>query len=264
MVTSCSAQGWEQYGRRFVETFARHWPKDVPLYLVSEDDLPHAEGVTMMLDLMRHEPAAEFLTRHRDNPRAHGRVRLEGDTGWSDKKLKAGYNFRYDAFRFSKKVFAIDMVASRFVDHGLLFWVDADVVTFADVPPEFLEFLLPHDKALCCLDRGEDYHSECGVVGYNVAHDLGPLFIQEFAKLYASDDVFDLKEWHDSWVFDWLRRRMAIPVKPISHCSRHQPFINSKLGRYMSHHKGDLKKLEKIPSRLLVTNRDIPYWRDNP
>lgn len=262
MVTSCSAQGWEQYGRRFVETFARHWPKGVPLYVVSEDALPHAHGVTMMLDLLRHEPAAEFIERHGKSARAGGRERKPGDLKWKDDS--PGYNFRYDAFRFSKKVFAIEMVAARLVDHGLLFWVDADVLTFADVPRGFLEFLLPVDKALCCLDRGESYHSECGFVGYNLDHDVGPLFVQELAKLYASDEVFGLQEWHDSWVFDWLRRRMAIPVKPISHCSRKQPFINSKLGRYMSHHKGDLKKLEKVPSRFLVTNRDVPYWRNNP
>ena len=106
-MTSCSAAGWEQYGRRFVETYARHWPAEMPLYLVSEDDLPHAQGVSMQLSLLAHAPAAAFIERHRENARAHGRVRLPGDVGWSESKIAAGYNFRYDAFRFSKKVFAI-------------------------------------------------------------------------------------------------------------------------------------------------------------
>lgn len=263
VVTSCSSSGWDEYGRRFCESFGAHWPGDVPLYVVSEDDLPLCHAVTLQLDLRRHPPAAAFFERHRGNARAHGRVLMPGDVGWSEKKRAARYNFRYDAFRFAKKVFAIEMVA-ELVPHGRLFWVDADVLTFAAVPREFLEQLLPADKALCCLERGESYHSECGFVGYNLDHDLGPVFIQEFAQLYASDRVFKLHEWHDSWVFDWLRRKLEVPVKPIAHCSRHQPFVNSKLGRYLDHLKGANKQLGKTPSRLLSTNRDVPYWRDNP
>lgn len=254
VVTSCSASGWKEYGRRFFDSFLEYWPKAIPLYVVSEDDLQLPDGERHVFLRLEHE----FLERHKDNLRAQGRVQMPGDVRW--KANSPDYNFRYDAFRFSKKVFAIQM-ASRRPKHGVLFWVDADVVTHAAVPMEFLDWIMPRDKAIACLDRGETYHSECGFVGYNLDHDLGPQFIDEFANLYASDEVFRLQEWHDSWVFDWLRRRLGTPTSRIAHCSRHQPFINSKLGRYMDHLKGSTKKLGRSPERFLETNRDVPYFR---
>ena len=31
VVTTFSDAGWEQYGKRFVETFTQHWPQDIKL-----------------------------------------------------------------------------------------------------------------------------------------------------------------------------------------------------------------------------------------
>lgn len=257
VVTSCSAEGWLVYGRRFVETYVKHWPAEIPLYVVSEDVLPPLMGATH-LHLMGSEAASAFLKRN-DNPRTRGRVRKSSDAGWTPNKISAGYNFRYDAFRFCKKVFAIDYVARRWTSGGKLFWVDMDVVTFADVPTSLLHRLLPADKALSCLDRGQ-YHSECGFVGYNLDHPQGMPFIAAFAELYASDEVFKLQEWHDSWVFDWLRRKMNVPTFAIPHQSRRHPFVNSELGRHMDHLKG-ARKAGGTPSREVVTNRDVGYWQ---
>lgn len=266
VVTSCSIDGWDKYARRFVETFEKHWPADIPLLVVSEDRevesrIENIRSRARFHYLFESPEANRFIGRHSPSDRAKGRVMLPGDVGWTEKKRMHGYNFRLDAYRFGKKVFAIDL-AARIVHGGLLLWVDADVVTFANVPRQFLEEQLPHDRALCCLDRGPGYHSECGFVGYNLDHDLGPAFIREFAKLYDSDAVFDLPEWHDSWVFDWLRRRLGTPTRAIPHKSKKQPFINSALGRYMDHMKGDSKYLGKSPSRFVVAHQDIPYWKE--
>src|SRR6185369_13856483 len=142
VVTSCSAKGWQEYGRRFVETFPRHWPEDIRLYLVSEDYIAEAAAHKLaFVPLWESEAARLYDLRHRNNPRAHGKVREENDAGWTPKKIADGYNFRYDAYRFAKKVFAIELV-SREVKTGRLFWVDADVVTFADVPTSALEKLM--------------------------------------------------------------------------------------------------------------------------
>jgi hypothetical protein len=255
VVTSFSQRGFDAYGSRFVETFRRHWPEGVALYVVSED--MERDGI---LDLRQHQPAAEFMARHAQNLRVHGRVERTGDVAWSPKKRTEGYNFRYDAFRFAKKVFAIEMVAKEHVSHGRLFWIDADVLTFADVAAEMLERMLPGDKALSCLDRAP-YHSECGFVGYNLDHDFGPMFIAEFAKLYATDAFVELKEWHDSWVFDWLRQTMKVPTFSIPHYSKSHPFVNSELGRYMDHCKGSRKAIGRTPHAEVRTHHDVAYWR---
>jgi len=258
VVTSCSAAGWEQYGRGFVETFTRYWPANVALYLCSEDLGPRPIDA-QLIDLAASEGWLAFEARHRDNQRAHGRARQAGDIGWTPNKIKAGYNFRYDAFRFAKKVFSIE-AAMREVGRGRLLWVDADVVTFAPVPEALLDELLPIGAALSALLR-DGYHPECGFVGYNLEHEACRAFIAEFARLYASDEVFALQEWHDSWVFEWLRRKMGVPTHAIPHCSRRHPFPNSALGRVADHCKGDRKIAGRTDPREVFTHSDIPYWR---
>jgi hypothetical protein len=260
VVSSCSAKGWEEYGERFVASYKRFWPSDIPLYLVSEDELPPQKGLTL-LSLHLSEPATAFLNRHKDDARAHGRVMKESDQGWKASKIARGYNFRYDAFRFAKKVFAIDYVARTFAqDIRRLFWVDGDVVTFAPLPRQMLDRVLPRTSALSCLDRGQ-YHSECGFVGYNLEHPATRDFIARFAALYASDAVFELQEWHDSWVFDYLRHQLQLPTFAIPHRSRSHPFVNSELGRVMDHKKGDRKNYGRTPYEQLVINKDVRYYR---
>ena len=40
VVTSFSAEGYQEYGRRFIETFDAHWPANVDLQIYCEDILP--------------------------------------------------------------------------------------------------------------------------------------------------------------------------------------------------------------------------------
>ena len=259
VVTSCSAAGWEGYGRTFVETYVRYWPKDIKLWLISEDALSGVPGSVNQVHLSGSEMAAGFLSRHRDDLRKQGRVQQSGDPGWTPKKISDGYNFRLDAYRFAKKVFAIEFASRIAADARRLFWVDADVVTFAPIEPYFLARMLPHLCAISCLDRGA-YHSECGFVGYNLDHPQTKPFIREFARLYASDEVFTLQEWHDSWVFDWLRKRDKVATYNIPHRSRRHPFINSELSKFLDHAKGNRKQNGRSPKDERVIRDRIAYW----
>mgnify|MGYP001600419548 CR=1 FL=1 len=264
VVTSCSANGWTQYGRRFVETFGQYWPAEVRLLFYTEDtpdDLQPRLAGFPILSLYDASPEARaFAERHRGNARAHGKERHKTDIGWTPNKVAAGYNFRYDAFRFAKKVFSVE-AAAREVGGGRLFWVDADVVTFAPVPPGLLDELLPPGAAISALLR-EGYHPECGFVGYDLENEAARAFIAEFARLYASDEVFALQEWHDSWVFEWLRKKMGVPTHAIPHCSRRQPFAHAPLlSKCLDHCKGPHKALGRTPKHLRTIKDDVAYWR---
>jgi len=233
VITSCSLGGWNQYGQKCLQTILQHWPKEVAVHLVSEDKLPlnevkGSERVLVWNLLEHHTDAKAFYTRHKDNKRAHGRAR-------------SGYNFREDAFKFSKKVFAIDLVA-RYYMEGRLLWLDADTVTLKDIPLEFLEKLLPEEFDVGYLAR-RSYHSECGFIAYNMNRIEARNFIRRFAELYTKDEVFSIKEWHDSWVFDWLRTSQPIKSYPIPHTNNAHPFVYSDLGKYMDHLKGARKNL---------------------
>jgi hypothetical protein len=261
VVTSCSAEGWQHYGQRFVESFLQFWPGFVDLILCSEDDITRAAGQYAapnfrMLNL--RDVADGFIRRHAQNPVARGRKRIPGQH-WKPGAIASGYNFRFDAARFGLKVFAIQMAVSS-VGRGRLFWLDADVVTFAHVPPTLLEETLPTSFALSCLDRGPDYHSECGFVGYNLDDPQTVPFLSAFLSLYETDAVMKLPEWHDSWVFDHVRRAMRVPTHCIPHRSRSHPFANSALSAYMDHVKGCRKAQGRTPKTERVIRDGNPYW----
>lgn len=254
VVTSCSAAGYAKYGLRFLDTFHKHWPKEVALYLVSEDQLPIPPFMTdrsaTSVSLVHDAPpdVRNFYTQHAQNKRAHGVPEHAA------RRLRNGYDFRTDAWKFSKKVFAINLAAGC-TQADKLIWLDADVVTFADVPLSLFDTLPPSDCALACLDRGS-YHSECGFVSYNLAHSGTRHFINDFQMLYTSGAVFALPEWHDSFVFDWLRKQTGIATYKIPHKSSGHPFVYSVLGTYMDHLKGNRKQHG--------VSRDHPRFRRPP
>ncbi len=242
VVTSCSLDGWNKYGQRFMQTYDRYWPLDVELHLVSEDVLSvpveiSTRRAVLTWNLMQaSEIARTFYERHKNKPESNG-------TGAQAARTR-GYNFRFDAVKFSKKVFAIKLIADCLTGaevKGRLIWVDADTITYKEVPRELLERMPPEGSALACLDRGR-YHSECGWIAYDLGHPAAHAFISHFAELYSTDAVFTLQEWHDSWVFDWLRRKTHVPSHHIPHKSQGHPFVHSELGKYMDHLKGTIRK----------------------
>lgn len=225
VVTSFSNRGYCDYGASFLETYQKYW--ETPLLVYHEGCL--CEGV----NLLETEPCKSFVERHDGDLVICGK---KPDRQW--KKL-GQYNYRFDAWKFSRKVFAIAHAARR-VRRGTLFWVDADIVTHRRVSSAFLESLMPNVD-ICHLDR-PGYYSECGFVGYNLGSELTWRFIDEFESIYANDLFRPMEEWHDSWIFDRLIDRLKPKTYKIPHTDRGQPFDNSILGHYMTHYKGNRKK----------------------
>jgi hypothetical protein len=241
VVTSCNRAGFDKYGRVAIESLHRFWPYDIDLHLVSEDLLPlppevgdHRRVVYYNLH-QQSTRANDFHVKYKDDLRANGK----GTFNVKRQDQAAGYSFRHDAYKFSKKVFAIELVA-RSIIGGRLIWLDADTVTFTGVPRDLLARLPPDEYPMACLDR-KPYHAECGFIGYNLDHPLARQFITVFAALYSSGEVFNLQEWHDSWVFDWARQFYNIPAYHIPHQNNAHPFVYSELGKYMDHLKGSRK-----------------------
>jgi hypothetical protein len=257
-VTSCSMQGWLDYGQRFVAGFREYWPPETRLYIVSEDELPYdnSRPNTIWLSLNDSIEGYEFLRRHKDHEWAMGFP----ENIIAKFRNQAGYSFRHDAYKFSKKVFAIELVSNR-VANGKLFWIDADVVTFAPVSENFLNKVLPQDAALGCLLRPNLY-TETGFVGYNLDHPATRPLIARCMHYYASDEVFALNEWHDCWVLDLVRAELKTPTHAIPHQHAGHPFINSELGMYMDHLKGNRKARGRTPIVEQVRHRGaVDYWR---
>ncbi|MFO1128692.1 MAG: hypothetical protein U1E66_09730 [Rhodospirillales bacterium] len=275
-VTTCHGEGWRLYGRDMVESFLRHWPRTVSLYLYAEGFEPDLSDPRLIsLDLLRECPElVAFKEHHRNNPTAHGlqarphwevKVRIRNPLFRVRNVEDWGVGYRWDAVRFSHKPFAI-FDAARRADTDVLFWIDADIRVFADVPLGFLEEVMPPDCFISYLRRPR--FSECGFVGYNLRHPATRVFLTEFERLYTSHALFKEREYHDSFLFDVIRRRVerrgsvSYDIgQGIGNEGGHV-FVNSPLGRFMDHMKGERKAEGRSRDSDLIVSRDEDYWHN--
>lgn len=267
VVTTFNQAGLDLYGRTMVESFDQHWPQSVDLLVYTENCTVSGSDRIRVLDLLERSPdLVDFKRQHANNPVANGLVAKDTNVPFKDNA------FKWDAVRFSHKVFAIiDACATS--DADWVIWLDGDSKTFANIPDSFLPSVCNNSALACYLGRREKYHSECGWVAYNLKHPRLVEFMLEWRNLYMNGGIFNLKEYHDSFVFDELRRKYQsqgtlfhnlspeLPGKGPGH-----PFIASALGQYMDHMKGSKRKQlgHSLPDdydRNSGLNSTVPYWR---
>lgn len=230
VVTTYARHHWESHAQRCVETFHEHW-KGVPLHAFLDEDLE-----------ARSPWLAAFKRRH---------AALKAD------------NFRFDAVRFAHKVAAIDL-AFRDLKADALIWMDADCVTHAPVDAGWLGGLLgPADFAY--LRRPRSY-PECGFMVFRGNARAGAL-VQGVAKLYRTDELLQLAEWHDSWAIEHVRAQLEaagrLSCASLSGAAENtgHPLVNGPLGERLDHLKGKRKEVGRSLDRDLVVQRPEPYWR---
>lgn len=269
IITTFHAAGMSQYGQTMIDTFDRHWPKDIDLVVYAENCQPSIPSSRIkVLDLLSvSKDLVKFKTRHANNPVANGLVAKDTQIPFKDNA------FKWDAVRFSHKVFAV-IHACKTISSDWIIWLDADTKTFADVPDDFLGSICDPGAMACYLGRREKYHSECGWVAYNRNHPDLQSFVDRWRDLYVTDDLFRLREYHDSFVFDVLRKDFqAVRGTHFANISPESPgkgpghpFIASKLGQYMDHMKGAKRKSlgHSLPDdfdRNQGLNSHVPYWQ---
>lgn len=269
IVTTFHAAGLAQYGQTMIDTFDRFWPVSVPLVVYAENCRPRRpDQRVQVLDLLAVCPdLQQFKQRHANDPVANGMIARDTRVAFADNQ------FKWDAVRFSHKVFAV-IHACRTLETDWVIWLDADTKTFAPVPDTFLDEICDPAAMACYLGRREKYHSECGWVAYNLRHPDLQAFMDRWRDLYVTGDLFNLREYHDSFVFDVIRRDFQatrgtrfsnispeLPGKGPGH-----PFIASRLGEYMDHMKGAKRKSlgHSLPDdfdRNQGLNSTVPYWQ---
>jgi hypothetical protein len=247
VVTSFHKQGYESYGRKFLESFKKYWPKSVTCTVYYEGDFerdPYFKWIPI--------EDVEFLTNFMQNLHFPIMRGMEGDK----------YNINWDA-GMARKAF-IEMHSAKTMG-GKVFWIDSDVITHAPVPEDFLDKMLPDDKFCCFLGRDGWYYTESGFIGFNSKHSLFKQFYQTYLTIFLSGAFLTLKGWHDCYGFDAARKATVRDdafvnlAKDVPKGTMH-PFANCELASVMDHRKGARKDSRTDPAEL-VLERDEPYWR---
>jgi hypothetical protein len=265
VVTTYNQQGLDRYGQRFINSFDKNMPQEVDLILYSErarPTLPKTKRNIRDYDAERElrETLVKFKQKYKLDPRANGK-------GPDGRRLDAKKAFKWDAIRFSHKVYAIFDAAKK-TDADVLIWMDADSYVHSPMPFDFLDKFVPEDKFLCYAGRKNKY-TECGWYSINLKHPHVDKFLTEFQRMYddAENGIFTLKEWHDSYVFDvvknWHTQEWGAVNKDFSNGlieREGHPIINSELGAYIDHLKGDRKLQGHSNAKDLKIRRTEDYW----
>jgi hypothetical protein len=183
---------------------------------------------------------------------ANGYKVVENNTLYLGKQLKIIQDFRFNAVRFSFKIFSL-LIAKNHLKCGPNFaWIDADVVCLKKFSQsDLLPFMPKNSELMSFLGRTKfpipNPYSECGFLGFNGNHPKLNEFLNKVELLYISGEIFSHKEWHDCWLWDHVRKEYeseGILFKNISSKFEEtsHPFVNCGLGEYFDHLKGPLRK----------------------
>ena len=263
VVTTFNQSGYSHYGSKMIDTFLATWPQEVDLYVYAED------CAVLQLDPRLHvidlNSAALDLVAFKKQwsqvPKAVGQV----PKGPVDSRGKQhGIGFKWDAVRFSHKVYAIFHCAGTQPADWLL-WMDGDTVCHSTISLAQLGKLCPQDRDLCFLGRNQKY-SECGLYAMNLARPAMKTFLKLFQHYYddAENGIFTLDEWHDSFVFDAVRKQCTLNELDWSGnliTGEGHPLINSEWGAYLDHLKGARKDLKRSKLTDLKIKRTEEYWK---
>ena len=246
VITSFTKEGFNQYGRKCLETFKHYWPSNVKLTIYHEGEIEtplkkHFNWVP----IEEVEHLGSFLNN------LHFPLMRGGDP----------YDINWDA-RMARKSFMQMHSCQKY--GGKVFWLDGDTITHAQVPETFLDECLPFDKLNCFLGRDGWYYTESGFIGFNAEHPLFRKFYELYLGIFVTGSIFKLKGWHDCYGFDAARKAMNADdafvnlAKDVPIGTMH-PFINTVCGTYMDHRKGN-RKDSRTPATELVLGREEPYW----
>lgn len=240
MIRVCSGwspKGREMYGEAFLRGFAQHVDPDIQLQVYVEQAHPMPR---MACRLLWDIPGArEFEARHRDNRAARG---LESKPAWKRSAIEAGYNFRFDAYKFFRQILIPQAAAEDMADGDILIWLDGDVRITKPVSTKTLTRLLG-DADVCYLGRDRS-HSEIGFWAIRI-NDRTREFLRRIAEMFTSDAVFDLPEWHSAYVWDHVRRQMGMKECNLTPGGHGHVWLRSPLAQWSNHLKGKLKGRER-------------------
>lgn len=252
LVTTFKREHYDKYAKDMIDTFREFWPEDVKLVVYFEgEDCPDDDRV-----IWRSSDEIEDFNEWMESV-----SRFPLMTG----KTPHGYDIQHDARHVRKAL--TEMQGCK--DYGgKVWWIDGDFITHQKVPEGWLDEVLPDDKfcAYCGRENPDGtpwMYPETGFIGFNSEHGLYEPFMQLYREIFKSGLIFTQQGWHDCYGFDLARRAIGVPehfVNLSKDVKAMHPIVNSVLGTYLDHKKGN-RKDSRSTKEDLVIERNEPYWQ---
>tara|TARA_B100001564_G_C20572336_1_gene638970 strand:- start:221 stop:937 length:717 start_codon:yes stop_codon:yes gene_type:complete len=214
-VTTYNNKLHKEYAHRFEKTY--NW--DFPYTVYNEDD-----------GMMEAIPECKAFVERNKN-------KFEGKDFLKD--------FWQDGVRFCYKVYAYTHAILNYREYDYVIGIDADSVFYTPMTKDFIKTRLYKSECMMTyLGRGNQY-SECGFLGFNMKHPEIINYANEMKYMYDSDEIYNLKEQHDSYVWDHVRlkfeRKKQVKNLNIGDDRGGHVQVRSVLGKFYDHTKGQRK-----------------------
>ena len=274
VVTTFHKAGYDLYGKRMINSFLKNWPSEIKLYVYAEDCAVEESAPNLIVrDLHQSSPElVAFKNRWKNVPKANGDVSADPIRS---KRKDSGKGFKWHAIRFAHKVYSIFACAKECNTEWLM-WMDADTYCHSIISQKTIGRFLPGKQELCYLGRRGKY-SECGLYAMKLTSQNTQDFVTEFQRVYdeaENNGIFQMAEWHDSFVFDEVRKRLPklkqhnwsamlgdLRPRPGMSSGEGHPLINCEWGAYLDHLKGNRKQTGMSKRDDLKVDRTEPYWQ---
>ena len=174
-VTTYNNKLYKEYAHRFESTY--NW--DFPYTVYNEDD--------GMMDTIPDCKA--FVERNKNR--------------FDNKDFIKDY--WQDGVRFCYKVYAYTHAIMNYQDLDGIIGIDADSVFYKKIDEDWIKKHIHRDNCMMTY-LGRPNYSECGFLYFNMKHpDIQP-YANRMKSLYDTDDIYNLKEQHDSFIWDYVRK----------------------------------------------------------
>lgn len=249
LITSFNEILLELYGKRMVEEFSEKSDGTITLAVLYEGDkVPNIRLKSVEFICLQNSSHKNFIRKFGHIHEANG-VRLQF---LPNNEVNVYRDFKFDAVRFSFKIFALLQALELFKPLNYFAWIDADIRCLKKFSATDLASFFPEDNQLMSYLGRKNFpsngaYSECGFLGFNGNHPMAVDFLNRMAEIYESGEIFTYEQWHDSWIWDQARLEFegrGVKFKNISGAASltDHPFINTDLGIYFDHLKGPERK----------------------
>lgn len=258
LVTTFNNELFNSYAYRLIESFNTHADKDCNLLIVYEgspgntQDFKLPESNKIKIIPFSSECHKKFVHYFGKLNEANGYKMTEFKTAYLGPQFKIIKDFRFDAIRFSFKIFSIIQAFEFLPQKSMFAWIDADVICLKKFSEkDLLQFMPDSHQIMSYLGRNKfpipNPYSECGFLGFNPNHSSLNDFLNRMKMIYLTGEIFSHTEWHDSWLWDQVRHEFENRGDFFKNLSNdipdtHHPFINSNLGIFFDHLKGPERK----------------------
>jgi len=214
VVTTWNQKLFKEYAYRFELSFKRHWNFPLTVYNEDKDFFDLVPECKEFIDRNKHRPHKDFLR---------------------------------DACRFSYKVYAYTHAVINDTESDFIMGIDADSVFHKPIAADWVKKHIHRDNCMMTyLGRGSQY-SECGFLGFNMQHPETKNYARAMKEMYDKDKLFNLIEWHDSYIWDHVRKEFeakGVNNYNIGDGGKGHVQARSCLGPIYDHTKGTQRKIE--------------------